>query len=130
MTTKQVAASSLKKGNTIVFDGKACVIKDIQTGKSGKHGHAKSRIEAVSILDNQKIIKVMPGGDKIDVPLIEKKTAQVLSVKENEANVMDLESFETFDLKIPEELKGKIVDGVQVIYWIILNQKVIMQLKG
>ncbi len=129
MSTKQVAASSLKKGNTIVFEGKACVIKDIQVGKSGKHGHAKARIEAVSLLDDQKIIKVMPGGDKVDVPLIEKKTAQVLSMKEDTANVMDLESFETFDLKVPEELKGKVLEGCQVIYWIILNQKVIMQLK-
>lgn len=130
MTTKQVAASSLKKGNTIVFDGKACVIRDIQTGKSGKHGHAKSRIEAITLLDNQKIIKVMPGGDKIDVPLIEKKTAQVLSITGDSANVMDLESFETFDLKIPEELKDKVKDGIQVIYWIILNEKVIMSLKN
>ena len=129
MTTKQVTAGSLKKGNTVVFDNKACVIRDIQVGKSGKHGHAKARIEAVSILDDQKIIKVMPGGDKVDVPIIEKKTAQVLSVKDDIANVMDLESFETFDLKIPEELKGKVIEAIQVIYWIILSQKVIMQLK-
>lgn len=129
MSSKQVPASTLKKGNTIVFDGKACVIKDIQVGKSGKHGHAKARIEAVSILDDQKIIKVMPGGDKVDIPLIEKKTAQVLSLKEDNANVMDMESFETFDLKIPEELKGKVIEGSQVIYWIILTQKVIMQIK-
>ena len=129
MTTKLVTAGSLKKGNTIGFDGKAWVIKDIQTGKSGKHGHAKSRIEAVSILDDQKIIKVMPGGDKVEVPIIEKKTAQVLSIKGDMANVMDMESFETFDLKIPEELRDKVKDDVQVIYWIILNQKIIMQLK-
>ncbi len=129
MTTKQVTASSLKKGNTVVFDGKCCVIKDIQTGKSGKHGHAKSRIEAVSILDDTKIIKVMPGGDKVEVPIIEKKTAQVLSIKGDMANVMDMESYETFDLKIPAELRDKVQDGVQVIYWIMLEQKVIMQIK-
>jgi len=130
MVNKHVAAGTLKKGNTIVFDGKACIIKDIQIGKSGKHGHAKARIEAVSMLDDQKIIKVMPGSDKVEVPLIEKKTAQVLSVKENMANAMDLESYETFDIKIIEELKDKVKEGVQVIYWIILGQKVMMQLKG
>ena len=43
---------------------------------------------------------------------------------------MDLESYETFDLKIPEELKTEIKEGTQVVYWIILNQKVIMQTKG
>src|SRR3989338_10222123 len=130
MVNKHVAAGTLKKGNTIVFDGKACIIKDIQIGKSGKHGHAKARIEAVSMLDDQKIIKVMPGSDKVEVPLIEKKTAQVLSVKENMANAMDLEYYETFDIKIIEELKDKVKEGVQVIYWIILGQKVMMQLKG
>ena len=129
MTTKQVVVSSLKKGNTIVFDGKACVIRDIQVGKSGKHGHAKARIEAVSLLDDQKIIKVMPGGDKVEVPIIEKKTAQVLSINGDKANVMDMESFETFDLKIPEELRDQVKDGIQVIYWIMLDQKVIMQIK-
>ena len=129
MSFKQVPASTIKKGMTIVFDGKACVVREVSVGKSGKHGHAKARIEAISILDDQKIIKVMPGGDKIDIPLIEKKTAQVLSLKADQANVMDLESFETFDLKVPEELKDKVIEGVQVIYWIILSQKVIMQLK-
>ena len=129
MSFKQAPASTIKKGMTIVFDGKACVVREVSVGKSGKHGHAKARIEAISILDDQKIIKVMPGGDKIDIPLIEKKTAQVLSIKGDQANVMDLESFETFDLKIPEELKDKVVDGVKVVYWIMLNQKVIMQLK-
>jgi len=129
MSFKQAPASTIKKGMTIVFDGKACVVREVSVGKSGKHGHAKARIEAISILDDQKIIKVMPGGDKIDIPLIEKKTAQVLSIKGDQANVMDLESFETFDLKIPEELKDKVIDGVQVVYWIMLNQKVIMQLK-
>ena len=129
MSFKQVPASTIKKGMTIVFDNKACVVRDVSVGKSGKHGHAKARIEAISILDDQKIIKVMPGGDKIDIPLIEKKTAQVLSLKADQANVMDLESFETFDLKVPEELKDKVIEGVQVIYWIILSQKVIMQLK-
>jgi len=42
---------------------------------------------------------------------------------------MDMESFETFDLKIPEELRDQVKDGIQVIYWIMLDQKVIMQIK-
>ena len=73
---------------------------------------------------------VLPGHDKVEVPIIEKKTAQVLSVTGDTANVMDTETYETFDLKIPEELQGKITEGTEVLYWIILDEKVMKQVKG
>ena len=53
----------------------------------------------------------------------------MLSVSNDTANVMDMETYETFDLKIPEDLKGKVKDGVQVLYWTILNDKVLKQIK-
>ena len=102
----------------------------MQISKTGKHGHAKCRVEAVGVLDDQKIIKVMPGRDKVDVPLIEKKTAQVLSISNDTASVMDMETYETFELKIPDELKGQVKEGSQVLYWIVMNEKVMKQLKG
>ena len=42
---------------------------------------------------------------------------------------MDIESFETFELKIPEEFKDKIAEGANVNYWTILDEKVMMQAK-
>ena len=72
----------------------------------------------------------MPGHDNVEVPIIEKKSAQVLSITENKANVMDAETFETFDLEIPEELKGQVIEGVSVMYWVIMNDKVMKQIKG
>jgi translation initiation factor 5A len=54
----------------------------------------------------------------------------VLSVSGDTANVMDAESYETFDLKIPEELKADVVEGAKVLYWIILGEKVMKQIKG
>ena len=35
----------------------------------------------------------------------------------------------TFDLTIPEELKDEVVEGVNVMYWIILEDKVMKQIK-
>lgn len=129
MNTKQTTASSLKPGTSVVFDGIACTVKKMDKGKTGKHGSAKCRIEAIGMINGEKIIKVMPASDKVDVPIIEKKTAQVLSIQGETANVMDIESYETFDIKIPDELKGKVVEGVQVLYWVILDQKVVKQVK-
>lgn len=126
---RQAQVTSLKKGSYIIIDGIACIVRDIQTSKPGKHGHAKCRIEAIGMIDGQKKIIVKPGHEKIDVPIVEKKTAQVLSISGDTVNVMDMVSYETFDLKIPEELKKDIKEGSQVLYWIILDQKVIKQLK-
>ncbi len=129
MEGKSVIVTSLKVGSYVIFDGHPCIVKSIQISKTGKHGHAKCRIEAVTIREGRKIIKVMPGHDKVNVPIVEKRSAQVLSVSGNTANVMDLENYETFDLEIPEDLKGKVVEGSQVIYWIVMGEKIMKQLK-
>lgn len=127
--TKQTTAGELKVGSYVIFDNVACVVKSIQTSKTGKHGHAKCRIEAISVFDNRKIVKIMPGEENAEVPLIDKKNAQVLSVHDNMANVMDTDSYETFDIKIPEEFKSDLVEGTQILYWIVLGEKMIKQVK-
>ena len=128
--TKQVEVTNLKKGNYVVMDGVACVVKDTQISRPGKHGHAKVRLVAVGILDEKKRQTVMPGHDKINVPIIDKLNAQVLSISGSTANVMDLVSYETFDMKIPGELKGKVIEGATIVYWDILGEKVMKQVKG
>lgn len=130
MATKMTSVGSLQRGNYVVIDGVACKVTNTQTSRPGKHGHAKVRLEAVGLIDEKKKIIVAPGHDNIEVPIIEKKTAQVLSIQGDVANVMDSETYETFDLKIPEELKGQVVEGCNVLYWIILNDKVMKQVKG
>jgi len=130
MDTKQALAGRLKKGSTVVFDGKACVVKGIQLSKPGKHGSKKARIEAISMLDSQKIIKVMPADERIDAPIIGKFEAQVLSIQGDTCNVMDMESYETFDLKIPHDLKNQIKENSQIKYWTILGQKIMKEIKN
>jgi translation initiation factor 5A len=121
--------SILKVGGFVIFDDKACRITDIQTSKTGKHGHAKSRISAVSLIGNSKTVKVYPSHDKLEVPIIEKESAQILSIQGDLANVMDAKTYETFDLKISKGLKDNIKEGDQVSYWIIMGQKVMMKSK-
>ncbi|MAG78680.1 translation initiation factor IF-5A [archaeon] len=127
---KQIDATGAKPGRYVIFDGHACVVKNIDISRPGKHGHAKCRIEAVTITGGKKIVKILPGHDKIESPVIEKKKAQVLSTQGSTANVMDLESFETFDINIPEDLKDKVKEGVNVMYWVVLEDKIIKQLAG
>ncbi len=127
--TKLVDAGSLKPGNYVILDGVACIVKSIQVSKPGKHGSTKCRIEAVGIFDGNKKIEIHPSHDSLSVPIIEKKNAQVLSVKGDYVNVMDMETYETFDIKIPEEFKEQIREGMEIIYWIVMDARIIKQLK-
>ena len=130
MATKIQSVGSLQKGSYVILEGAACRVFDMQVSRPGKHGHAKVRLTAVGLVDEKKRIVVMPGHDNVEVPIIEKKSAQVLSIQGDITNVMDSESYETFDLSIPEELKGQVVEGVNVMYWVILSDKVLKQVKS
>jgi translation initiation factor 5A len=126
---KLVSVGGLKKGDTIIIDGAACKITDTTTSRPGKHGHAKVNMMAVGMLDGKKRNLVMPGHDKVEAPVVEKKNAQVLSISGNMANVMDTESYETFDLEIPEDLKADVKEGSEVLYWILMGMQVMKQVK-
>jgi len=71
----------------------------------------------------------MPGHDHVETPIIEKRTASVLSIAGDVANVMDIENYETFEMKIPEELKADVGEGKNILYWIILGERVMKQIK-
>jgi translation initiation factor 5A len=126
---KQESIGTLSKGSYIVVDGVACKVVSLSVSRPGKHGHAKVNLDAVGILDGKKRNYVAPGHDNVDVPIIEKKNAQVLSIVGNKANIMDSATYETFDLEIPEELKEECKEGSQVLYWEILDTKVMKQVK-
>ena len=128
--TKMIGANQVQKGSFIILEGVACKVVDVEISKPGKHGHSKVRVSAVGLVDDKKKIVVMPGHDNVEVPIIEKRNAQVLSVHGDAANVMDSETYETFDLKIPEEFKGQVAEGASVLYWTIMDERVIKQVKG
>jgi translation initiation factor 5A len=122
---------SLKPGRYIVIDGVACKITSMVHSKPGKHGGAKANISAVGVFDNQRRNITRPTGDKVEVPVIEKKVAQVINIIGDRVQLMDMESFETFELAMPEEdeLKG-IAQGSEVLYMEVGSEKRIAQLKG
>ena len=125
MVAKVIDATEMRVGSYLLLDGVAHQVKKMDVSKTGKHGHAKVRFEAVNIITGKKKVAVVPGHDKFEVPMIDKRQAQVLSVSENTASVMDSENFENYDLDIPEDLKDTVVEGVTVEYWDVEGDKLI-----
>jgi len=124
MVFKLINATEAKSGTAIIIDGSPCIVRSNDISKTGKHGHAKCRIEAINIMDGKKKVLVVPGHERMEVPMIDKRKAQVLSVGDT-ASVMDNESFETLDVQIDESVKEQVKDGAQVEYWDIEGQKII-----
>lgn len=124
MVFKLIDATGVKPGTAVVFEDTPCIVKSIDISKTGKHGASKVRIEAVGIFDSKKKVIVIPGHERFEIPLINKRKGQVLAVQENKANIMDLESFETFDnVAVENELGIKENDNIE--YWEINGQKII-----
>lgn len=117
MVAKIIGATEARVGTNITYEGEYYTVKKMDVSKTGKHGHAKCRIEAANMFTGNKKIFVIPGHDKIEVPMVNKNKAQVLSVADNKASVMDLESFETIEIDVPEELKDELEENDNVEYW-------------
>ena len=95
---------TLKVGKYIIVDDEPCKILNITTSKPGKHGEAKARIDAMGLFDNQKRSIVHPVKHKVGVPMIDKRTAQVLSIAGSTVQLMDMATYETFELPLPENM--------------------------
>ena len=69
---------------------------------------------------------------KVETPIIDKRTAIVNSIMGDTLSLMDMETYNTFELEMPknEELKSKIKEGVQVEYWNIVGRYHIEKVKG
>ncbi|MDI6847868.1 MAG: translation initiation factor IF-5A [Candidatus Bathyarchaeia archaeon] len=129
--SKSVDVGSLRNGGYVTVDGEPCRIVDITKSKPGKHGSAKARIVAIGIFDGVKRSFVKPVDANVEVPMINKRSGQVFAVTSSGVQVMDLETYEYLDAPFPEEeeLKAKLVPGVEIEYWRILGRVKIVRTK-
>src|SRR5208283_220959 len=114
--SKPVDLGSTKEGSYILIDGEPCRIVEYDKSKPGKHGAAKARVVGIGVFDSVKRSLVLPVSTNVEVPLIEKKSGQVVSQSDNKVQIMDLETFETIDVPVPteEDIKSKIVSGAEI----------------
>jgi translation initiation factor 5A len=117
MATTSTEASKLKPGSYVNIDGEPCKVTSMTKSKPGKHGSAKARVEAVGVFDGKKRNILQPASSSVEVPVIEKKRAQVISVSGDIVQLMDLTDYSTFETTIPEEFSGQLEAGHEVLFW-------------
>jgi translation initiation factor 5A len=129
--SRPVEVGGLKTGSYVIVEGEPCRIVDLTKSKPGKHGAAKARVVTIGVFDGVKRSFVRPVSAKVEMPIIEKKTGQVIATLPSSVQIMDMETYEVFETPFPEdeELKSKLNDGVEVEYWRILGRTKIMRTK-
>ncbi len=125
----RTAIKNLKPGSFVMIEGVPCRVEKVSVSVSGKHGAAKARVEAIGLFDGRRRSIVKPADEEIEVPIIERKRAQVLAILGDKAQIMDLETYETFELDIPEELQGQLQPGQETFYYTVDGMKTLKQLK-
>jgi translation initiation factor 5A len=122
---------SVKEGSYIILEDEPCRVVQVDRSKPGKHGSAKIRLFAIGVFTNSKKSFVGPAESKIEIPTIDKRSGQVISLGQNSFQLMDMETFETFETSaVEEDMKPKLQPGVEVEYWKVLDKVKIMRVKG
>lgn len=124
---KIVQIKELKEGKYLIIDDAPCRIVAVAHSKPGKHGGAKARIDAIGIFDGQKRTLMGPVDGNAEVPLIDKRNAQVLNIIGDRIQLMDMETYETFELDKPTDFEGDIKAGGNVLYMEVLGKRKITQ---
>lgn len=121
---------NLKVGSFIIIDGEPCKITDISRAKTGKHGSAKATITAISLISKSKKVLVAPVDSQVEVPIVEKRVGRVIADLGDRVQVMDVETFEIFEVLkdiIEEDIRSRIVPDQEIEYWQVMNTRIIIR---
>ncbi|MEM2841985.1 MAG: translation initiation factor IF-5A [Thermoproteota archaeon] len=130
--SKIVDLGSVKEGSWIVIDGEPCRIVEIAHSKVGKHGSAKARVVGIGLFDESKHTLMSPVDEKVEVPLIDKRNGQVISVSPSSIVIMDLENYNTFEVPMPKDtsISEKMTPNMVVEYWQVGSRYKVMRIKS
>jgi translation initiation factor 5A len=132
LNTKPAELGSLKEGHNIVIDGEPCRIVEVEKSKPGKHGSAKVRLVAIGIFDEVKRSLVGPADNRVEVPIVDKRSGQVVAISSDTVSVMDNENLQIVEVPLPKDegLRAKIEPGVSVEYWSIMGRYMLVNVKS
>ena len=120
---KQVEASSVKDGTMIMLDGEPCEVRSMSKYSPGKHGSAKCKIKARGLFDDKDRHVTKPGDAMLISPDVDKKVGQIVSVEGDIAQVMDMDTYETEEIQLPEDLS--VSEGDEIRFWEVDDRKLV-----
>lgn len=132
MSYRIAKVGELREGSYAIINDEPSQIVSIQKSKPGKHGSAKFRCTAISLFDGRKQSFVSSTDTNIQVPIVDKRSGQVINLGPGSVQLMDLETYDMMDVAMPadEEMASKLEAGKNVEYWIIMERVKIQRVKN
>lgn len=130
MIRQMTEAGKLKEGRLIMIDGEPCHIVQFSISPPGKHEQVNATIKAIGLFDCQRHSVIHRVSTKIEVPIIKRGNAEVLAIVANTAQLMDLTTYETFQLPISLNLRGDVREGGEIGYIQVLGRRKIELIKS
>ncbi len=124
---KQVEASSVRKGSYVIIDDEPCEVRGVSKSSPGKHGSAKAKIKARGIFDDKDRHITKPGDAMMMSPDISKKVGQIVSKDGDIAQVMDMDTYQTEEMQLPEDID--VSEGEEIDFWEIDDRKLVKGVK-
>ncbi len=119
---------ALKVGKYVIIDDHPCRIVSVDKSKPGKHGAAKVSAVAISLFDDSKHSLMKSSDADCEVPIIERRRAQIVNADGSTATLMDGESYETFDVQIPDEMRSDVEVGKEIQYMEVMGKKLLLRI--
>jgi len=123
----QTEAGKVREGSYIIIDGDPCEVRSVSKSSPGKHGSAKAKIKAKGVFDGKNRHITKPVDSMMMSPSVEQKTGQVVSKEGNIAQVMDMETYETEEMELPEDLDAS--EGDEIQFKVFDDRKLVKGLK-
>lgn len=117
----------LKVGKYVIADDHPCRVVSMDKSKPGKHGAAKINVVCISLFDNSKHTVMKSSDADVEIPIVERKRAQIVSVSGASATLMDLESYETFEVTVPEDMAAAVEAGKEIQYMDVMGRRLLQQ---
>ena len=130
--SKPADLGEIKTGSYLIIDGEPCKIVQYDKSKPGKHGAAKARVVGIGLFDGVKRSLVSPVSANIEIPIINKRNGQVISLTATTVQIMDMETFAVFEIPMPkdEEITAKLQNGSEIEFWQALGKSKIVRVKS
>jgi elongation factor P len=114
-------ASEIKKNNTVVFDGKTCIVRDIERSvPQGRAGGSIYRMRMYDIVTGAKYDETFKDSDTLDMADLIRRPAMFSYVDGDEYIFMDKEDYTPYHLN-KESIENEVLfinedtDGIQVV---------------
>lgn len=120
---RQIEASKVNSGTYIMLDDEPCEVRSMSKSSPGKHGSAKCKIKARGVFDGKDRHVTKPGDAMLMSPDVDKKVGQIVSQEGTIAQVMDMDTYETEEMELPEDLDAG--EGDEIEFWVIADRKLV-----